>query len=762
MSSPAPGSDLLEALASRRERAFPRGRRRPYLRGGPRGHRLAARRLRAGPAHGRHLRRGRDPAGGRAPRCARMPCATARWSGRPTASACSRTIGWPRTWTSPSCPDERDAACGSRACEPPAGRGPCGRALGAGRRAGRCCRTRWPGHSLGHARRWPGPPDGRRPRGRPTRARLASSRSRSSARVGAVPASRARRRSRAGASRRAACSTTCRTLTRVRDVGALLDRVAENCARLAGYDVAVLDGAHGGRAERRHLQPACPRSARPSSTARARSTSRARPPSARASARSPSRGTGIAYVPHDVPLSRSRAFTPARTAPPRARWHPEDRLFVRAHDRRRGATSACSRSTSPSTAARRRRRRWAPCASPSASSTSPARWSRRACSQAQVERTQRLEAVGSLVAGVAHDFNNMLGAHPGLRLAAAHAAARRQRAAGHGALARGGLRARGRRHAAPARPDPVGAGRAAAHRSRPAGGRRRAHGARHLRSALRRWRPTWAPGCRTCSATAGMLAPRAPQPLPQRARRHARGRAHHAARARRGTARGPARPAGSRSRTRGRASPPRRVSASSSPSSPRSPPARAPAWASSAPGARRGPTAGAWSASSGPARARSSSCACRAPQRAERCGRRPPAHAARGARAGGRGRACDAGGRCGAASRCWAMPSRSWATDRTPSTCSSAVPASSTSWSWTSCCRVATGAEVYRAIRACAATCPWCSPAATSRRRCSTTSCAWAWRPCCPSPGRCPSCTTSCSGRWRRARRARRGRASRT
>ena len=197
------------------------------------------------------------------------------------------------------------------------------------------------------------------------------------------------------------------SLAHIDDVDTLLDRVAEICARLAGFHVGVLtahmeDGPHVGTwnltADERE---AFRRSSR-GSTVESTSPKRAR---IRAMAFP---GTGISYVPHDADLGRSKAFTPGKTQPG-GTWHAEDRLFVLLKTTQGRDIGVLSLDEPLDHRA------------PAASSLGALKVAERFLDlggalletrllRAQVERTQRLEAVGTLVSGIAHDFNNLLGA----------------------------------------------------------------------------------------------------------------------------------------------------------------------------------------------------------------------------------------------------------------------------------------------------------------------------------------------------------------
>jgi signal transduction histidine kinase/ActR/RegA family two-component response regulator len=249
-----------------------------------------------------------------------------------------------------------------------------------------------------------GPPDGRRPRAEHA-ARLGAPLAFIAA-VGALLRSRTEAFEGAREQARRVLDHV-QELTRIPDVGTLLDRVAENCARLAGYGVAVLTahmedgpkvGSYNLPPDERQAFVESSRRSTVESTAgkRARIRALAYP------------GTGIAYVPHDVPLSRSKAFTPGR-AHAGGTWHPEDRLFLLLRTTQGRDIGVLSLDEPLDGRA------------PSLGTLGPLRVAESFLDlagalletrllQAQVERTQRLQAVGSLVSGVAHDFNNLLAA----------------------------------------------------------------------------------------------------------------------------------------------------------------------------------------------------------------------------------------------------------------------------------------------------------------------------------------------------------------
>jgi PAS domain S-box-containing protein len=117
------------------------------------------------------------------------------------------------------------------------------------------------------------------------------------------------------------------SLSSIGDIQALLDRLAEASAAVAGYRVAVLSvhlpvgsmlGAYNLPAHERKAflesMAATPLERRLEKRERIRAF--AYP------------GTGVAYVPHDADLARSAAFSPSEHAPVRGTWHAEDRLFV--------------------------------------------------------------------------------------------------------------------------------------------------------------------------------------------------------------------------------------------------------------------------------------------------------------------------------------------------------------------------------------------------------------------------------------------------
>jgi PAS domain S-box-containing protein len=116
-------------------------------------------------------------------------------------------------------------------------------------------------------------------------------------------------------------------LNAIADTQALLDRVAELSARLAGCRVGVLSVY----LEEGALLGACNLS--PEERALFLQVGRTTPLERRLAKREQIRafafpGTGIAYVPHTSKLVRSSAFAPSGATVPTGTWHPEDRLFI--------------------------------------------------------------------------------------------------------------------------------------------------------------------------------------------------------------------------------------------------------------------------------------------------------------------------------------------------------------------------------------------------------------------------------------------------
>jgi CheY-like chemotaxis protein len=401
------------------------------------------------------------------------------------------------------------------------------------------------------------------------------------------------------------------SLTGLSDVGVLLDRVAEICARLAGYRVGVLTahmedgprvGAFNLAAEERarFIESSSRSTAESTAGKRARIRSMAFP------------GTGIAYVPRSVDLSRSKAFVPGKPLPG-GTWHPEDRLFLLLKTTQGRDIGVLSLDEPLDGRA------------PAVGALGALEVAQRFLDlagalletrllQSQVERTQRLEAVGSLVTGVAHDFNNLLGAIMGyaslLRVQLPEGSELLPTAR---ALEEACERAAGttRRLRALTQSPPVE--------------RRPVDPTQLLADVARTVRDTFDPrhpvetdvsgGLPTILGDPGQLSRtllnlclNAPTRCPTAGRSCCAPGPRRAPTGRRRMA------SSSRSRTGARASRRRRASISSSPSSPPSRAGRERAWVCAAPGARRAVPAGASRPWTVPAsRGRSSACACPPP-----------------------------------------------------------------------------------------------------------------------------------------------------
>lgn len=196
------------------------------------------------------------------------------------------------------------------------------------------------------------------------------------------------------------------SLTSLVSMDELLDRIAELCARIAGFRTSLLsirmdDGSRIGSWNIPQAE-----------LARFRENS-AQTPSARKAAKLEQirryrlGDTQIAFIPHDADVMRSSAFTQSPGGSEGA-WHPEDRLFILV---RSGAGHdigvLCLDAPLDGQV-------------PSSDTLGPLRVAERFLQlgtalvegrvlEAHLVRARRIEALGNLAAGVAHDFNNLVG-----------------------------------------------------------------------------------------------------------------------------------------------------------------------------------------------------------------------------------------------------------------------------------------------------------------------------------------------------------------
>ncbi|MDJ0976786.1 MAG: ATP-binding protein [Planctomycetota bacterium] len=217
------------------------------------------------------------------------------------------------------------------------------------------------------------------------------------------------------------------TLTGAAERQELADRIAEQCARIAGYQTSVLTvhmddgpliGAWNVTADQRErLRAAAESTSLERSAARRRAVREFAFP-----------GTGICYVPHDADLQRSSGY--GRTSETMVgSWHPDDRLFLMV-SARRGTDFGVLSLDMPDDGSMPTEDQLGPLRVAESFLQLGATLLQARMMDAHLVRSNRLEALGTLAAGVAHDFNNIIGVMLG------YASLLRMKAAGNEDLVR--------------------------------------------------------------------------------------------------------------------------------------------------------------------------------------------------------------------------------------------------------------------------------------------------------------------------------------